>query len=41
MAAGAGVAAALSEKMKRLDPGMKKIGIILCGGNVDIDKLPW
>ena len=37
----AGVAAALSPRMKNMGPELKKIGIILCGGNVDIDKLPW
>ena len=40
-ASGAGVAAAMSEKMKQLDPAVQNIGIILCGGNVDIDNLPW
>jgi hypothetical protein len=24
-----------------MDPNMKNIGIILCGGNVDIYSLPW
>jgi hypothetical protein len=24
-----------------MDPKMKNIGIIVCGGNVDIDSLPW
>ncbi|XP_076106035.1 serine racemase-like isoform X1 [Mytilus galloprovincialis] len=40
-AAGATVAAAMSEKLKQMDPGIKKIGVILCGGNVDMLKLPW
>ncbi|CAG2256280.1 SRR [Mytilus edulis] len=40
-AAGATVAAAMSEKLKQMDPGIKKIGVILCGGNIDILKLPW
>ncbi|KAK7474457.1 hypothetical protein BaRGS_00034279 [Batillaria attramentaria] len=40
-ASGASVAAAMSEKMKAMDPAMKNIGVILCGGNVDIDHLPW
>jgi len=22
-------------------PGVKSVGIILSGGNVDLDKLPW
>ena len=39
--AGATVAAALSDKFKQMDPNMKNIGIILCGGNVDIYSLPW
>jgi len=41
MAAGASVSAALSEKMKSLDPSMKKVAVILCGGNIDLDQLPW
>ena len=39
-ASGAAVAAALSDKVKTLD-SVKKIGVILCGGNVDTGKLPW
>ena len=39
--AGATVAAAMSDQLKQMDPNMKNIGIILCGGNVDIDSLPW
>ena len=34
-------AAAMSEEFKQMDPNMKNIGIILCGGNVDIDSLLW
>ena len=34
---GAGVAAVMSEQMKKLDPSIKKVGVILCGGNVDIN----
>jgi serine racemase len=41
IAAGATIAAALSDKFKQMDPNMKNIGIILCGGNVDIYSLPW
>lgn len=41
MAAGASVSAALSEKMKVMDPSIKKVGVILCGGNIDLDHLPW
>lgn len=40
-AAGAAVAAAMSDKLRKMDPMMKNIGIILCGGNIDINKLPW
>ena len=40
-AAAAGVAAMLSDRMKAMDPDMKRIAVILCGGNVDLDKLPW
>ncbi|XP_069134593.1 serine racemase-like [Argopecten irradians] len=35
------VAAAMSDKLAAMDKDMKNIGVILCGGNVDIDKLPW
>lgn len=41
LSAGAAVAAVLSDKMKTEYPGLKNIGIILCGGNIDIDLLPW
>ncbi|XP_061196425.1 probable serine racemase [Saccostrea echinata] len=40
-AAGTGVAAVMSERLAAMDPDMKNIGVILCGGNVDIDNLPW
>jgi serine racemase len=40
-AVGATIAAAMSAKLKQMDPNMTNIGIILCGGNVDIDSLPW
>ncbi len=40
-AAAAGVAAVLSERMRAMDPQLKRIAVILCGGNVDLDKLPW
>ena len=38
-ASGAAVAAALSQEIAML-PGTK-VGVILCGGNLDMDKLPW
>ena len=41
-AAGAApVAAVLSDQMRALDPSLKNVGVILCGGNVNIDRLPW
>ena len=40
-AAGATVAAALSDKLKQMNSNMENIGITLCGGNVEIDSLPW
>ncbi|XP_050410098.1 serine racemase [Patella vulgata] len=40
-ASGAAVAAVLSEQFKTLDSSIKNVGVILCGGNVDIDHLPW
>ncbi|MCB9760095.1 MAG: pyridoxal-phosphate dependent enzyme [Alphaproteobacteria bacterium] len=35
-----GVAAALTEGF-RARPGMARVGVVLCGGNVDLDALPW
>ncbi|KAJ8311984.1 hypothetical protein KUTeg_009357 [Tegillarca granosa] len=40
-AAGATVSAAMSQRFKNLDPNIKNIGVIICGGNADIDNLPW
>jgi threonine dehydratase len=34
------LAAVLSEEMRAL-PGMKRVGIVLSGGNVNLDALPW
>lgn len=34
------VAAALSDEFKSLD-GLKNVGVVISGGNVDLDKLPW
>ena len=40
--AAVGVAAVLSEKFKALShQDIKNVGVILCGGNVDLDNLPW
>ena len=34
--------AALSPKFKQMaGPEVKKVGVILCGGNVDLEQLPW
>ena len=38
-ASGAAIAAAFSEKVKSMEG--QKVGVILCGGNVDTDRLPW
>jgi threonine dehydratase len=37
--AGVGVAAIHTRKFRAL--GLKRVGVILCGGNVDLDALPW
>lgn len=26
---------------KLVGPGSKRVGVVLCGGNVDLDQLPW
>jgi threonine dehydratase len=38
--AAVGVAVALSEEFKQIE-GLPRIGIVLCGGNVSLDKLYW
>jgi len=38
-ASGAAIAAALSDEMKGMEG--KKVGVILCGGNMDMTRLPW
>jgi threonine dehydratase len=38
--AAVGVAALLDESVVRR-PGLPRVGVILCGGNVDLDALPW
>lgn len=37
--AGVAVAAARSDRFRQC--GFKNVGVILCGGNVDVEKLPW
>jgi threonine dehydratase len=39
--AGVGVAAALGRGRSRLGPSLRKVGVVLCGGNIDLDALPW
>jgi threonine dehydratase len=41
--AGVGFAALWAHAGTALDPGLagKKVGVIVCGGNVDLDRLPW
>ncbi|KAK3736459.1 hypothetical protein RRG08_010740, partial [Elysia crispata] len=39
--AAAPIAAAFSDKLQAMNPKMVNIGVILSGGNVDIDRLPW
>ena len=34
------VAAVLSERFKKATAGLKNIAVLLCGGNLDIDKFP-
>ena len=41
LASGASIGAALSEKMKTNYPNLKHIGVVVCGGNIDINHLPW
>lgn len=40
VASGAAVYAAL-HCMNEVSPPPQKVGVILCGGNVDLDHLPW
>ena len=36
------VAAVMTEEFRQLvGPNVKKVGVVLCGGNVDLDSLPW
>lgn len=38
--AAVGVAVVLSDSFRRLR-GVERVGVVLCGGNVDLDHLPW
>jgi len=35
------IAALFGEQFRAYQPNLKHIGLILCGGNVDLDDLPW
>lgn len=35
------MAAVMSDKFRNMDPQLKNIGVIVCGGNVDLNDLPW
>lgn len=39
-ASGAGVYAAV-HLLGKVQPKACKVGVVLCGGNVDLDALPW
>jgi len=36
-----GLAAVLEPAFEVIAPDARRVGIILCGGNVDLDRLPW
>lgn len=38
--AAVGVAVLLSAEFKKL-PGIRRVGVVLCGGNADVDRLPF
>ncbi len=41
-AAACAVAAVLSHKFReKAGPDVKRVGVVLCGGNVDLDNIPW
>ena len=41
-AAACAVAAVLNEQFREMaGTGVRRVGVILCGGNVDLDRLPW
>ena len=43
MTGAAGIAAVMTDRFKSLAMKMnlKKVGVILCGGNANLDQLPW
>ncbi len=41
-AAACAVAAVLSHKFReKAGPDVKRVGVVLCGGNLDLDNIPW
>ena len=41
-AAACSVAAVLNQQFHEMaGPHAKKVGVVLCGGNTDLNKLPW
>ena len=40
---GAAIAATVvaRDQLDRKFPGLKRVGVILCGGNLDLDHIPW
>ena len=36
------MAAVLNPQFRQsVGPGSMRVGVVLCGGNVDVDRLPW
>jgi hypothetical protein len=31
----------MSAKMRNNYPELRNIGVVMCGGNIDVTKLPW
>ena len=41
-AAACSLAVVLNQQFREMvGPDVKKVGVVLCGGNTDLDKLPW
>ena len=39
--AGTAIAAAMSNKLRDMEPEIENVGVILSGGNADFNHLPW
>ena len=39
--AAVGLAAVLTDKFKTVQSSVENVGVILCGGNMDLNKIPW